>query len=506
MKQPRVRILVLALLLIVSFALAIAACGPNSSAKIQYHCPMHPTYISDKPGDCPICGMRLVPIESSPTPAPAETATVYTCPMHPQVIADKPGKCPICGMDLVLKESTPAASAAMAGKGKILYYRNPMDPKITSPVPAKDEMGMDFVPVYESEVVENGGNAVSGLALVTLSPQGLELAGVRTAVATESRIGGVIRTVGTVVADETRVKRLHTKVSGTIEKLYGDFVGQAVKAGQPILAIYSPELLASQEEYLRALETAKKFANSTLPEVQTGGKDLVTAARRRLELFDVPASLIAKIEQTGQPQRTVTIVAPAGGFITAKQIFEGQQVDPSLELFTITDLSHVWIEADFYEYEIPRLRLGQKAELTLSFDPSVRLDGQVAYIYPTLNASSRTLKVRFDVPNKNLILKPAMYANVELRVDESEGITFPESAVLDTGARQVVFVETAPGRFEPREVRIGNKSAGMVQVESGVAAGEKVVVNANFLLDSEARLKAAVAGMNETPGHPHGGQ
>ncbi|NLH50227.1 MAG: efflux RND transporter periplasmic adaptor subunit [Myxococcales bacterium] len=506
MKPLRRRILLFALLLAFSFALATAACNSRGSVKVLYHCPMHPTYISDRPGDCPICGMRLVPMENSPTPAPAEAATVYTCPMHPEVIADHPGKCPICSMDLVLKESTPAASAAMAGKGKILYYRSPMDPKVTSPVPAKDEMGMDFVPVYEGEVVENGGNAVSGMAPVTLSPQGMDLAGVQTAAATESRIGGVIRTVGTVIADETRIKHLHTKVSGTIEKLYGDFIGQAVKAGQPILAIYSPELLASQEEYLRAMETAKKFANSSLPEVQAGGNDLVTAARRRLELFDVPASLIAKIEQTGQPQRTVTIVAPAGGFITAKQIFEGQQVDPSMELFTITDLSHVWIEADFYEYEIPRLRLGQKAELTLSFDPSVRLDGRVAYIYPTLSATSRTLKVRFDVPNKNLILKPAMYANVELSVDESTGITFPESAVLDTGARQVVFVETAPGRFEPREVRIGNKSAGMVQVQSGVAAGEKVVVRANFLLDSEARLKAAISATNGTPDLPHGGQ
>jgi RND family efflux transporter MFP subunit len=302
-----------------------------------------------------------------------------------------------------------------------------------------------------------------------------------------------VRTVGTVLPDETRVRHVHTKIAGWVEHLHVNFTGQAVRAGEPILVLYSQELLASQEEYLRARETAARFSTSTLPEVRRGGEDLVRAARRRLELFDVPASLLAELDRTGTPQRAVTLNAPVSGYVTAKDVFEGHQVEPGMELFTITDLSRVWIEADFYEYEARGLTIGQAASLSLPYDPAVSLAGRIAYVYPTLDPETRTLRVRFDFPNPRTALKPGMFASVELSLAPKEALVIPDSAVMDTGERQVVFVETTPGRLEPREVRVGVRSAGKAEVRSGLVGGERVAIKANFLLDSESRLRAAFA-------------
>jgi RND family efflux transporter MFP subunit len=365
----------------------------------------------------------------------------------------------------------------------------------------KDEMGMDYVPVYADEVGQRPSAAVAGLAPVQLTDEGIRLAGVQTEPAINGALVRSIRTVGTVTADETRIQHFHTRVSGWVEKLYVNFTGQFVKQGQPMLSIYSPELLASQEEFLRARQAASRFAASDLPEVRKGGEELLAAARRRLLLFQVPDEFIAELERTGKPQRDVNLLADATGYVTSKGIFAGQQVDPSMmDLFTITDLSHVWIEADFYEYEASLLRLGQQASLTLAYDPAVHLTGRVAYIYPTLNADTRTVRVRFDFANPALKLKPGMFANVELSTDGARGIVIPDSAVIDTGERQIVFVSLAGGLFEPRQVRVGIRSDGKALVLSGVAAGEQVVVKANFLLDSESQLRAALAGVSPSAG------
>lgn len=450
---------------------SLASCSKGQEAAAHYHCPMHPTYVSDTPGDCPICGMRLVPIATSRgdasapvtppdhprTPAvpgagtTAPAATRWTCPMEECGIhTDQPGKCPRCGMDLV-RENGGAAPAH-----------------------------------------EPPATGVPGLATVETTGEGRRLAGVQTAVARRERIERTIRAVGTVVADETRIRHVHTKIAGWVDELYVDFTGQAVRKGMPILSIYSQELLASQEEYLRAREAARRFEGSSLPEIRKGGEDLVQAARRRLQLFDVPKGFIDRLERTGKPVRNVPVQAPWSGIVTAKQVYEGQQVEPGMELFTITDLSHVWIEAELYENEVGKVRVGDEAVLSMSSDASVRLAGRVKYVLPYLSPDTRTQKVRFDVANPDGALKPAMYADVQLTLQAADGVVVPDSAVMDTGLRQVVFVEGEKGAFEPREIRVGLRSQGRAQILEGLKEGERVAVAANFLLDSESRLRSAL--------------
>jgi membrane fusion protein, copper/silver efflux system len=458
----RTTILLLACLLLV----VIPACEKKAGEGKMYHCPMHPTYVSDHPGDCPICGMRLVPVETETAP---QKAQLYVCPMHPEVTSDQPGRCPKCGMKLVPVEGEKEGSG----------FREP-----------------EAVP--DGDAARKSGEAgapVQGMVPVQVGETARALAGIQTATARKEEMEVEIRTVGSVTPDETRVRHIHTKISGWVDKLFVNFTGQVIRKGEPVLAIYSPALFSSQEEFLKAQGLASGFSGSTIPEVRRGGEELLQSARKRLELFDVPEGFIQELARTGKPRRDVTLLSPVSGFVTAKSVFEGHEVEPGMELYAVTDLSRVWIEAEFYEYESHAVREGQAATISLPYDPGRTLQGRVSYIYPYLNPDTRTLKVRFDVPNTDLLLKPSMYVDVLLTSRTGESVVVPDSAVMDTGMRQIVFVDRGNGSFEPREVKVGLRSGGKTQILSGVDAGEEVVVRANFLLDSESRLRAAIGPM-----------
>ena len=394
-------------------------------------------------------------------------------------------------------------SSGTSGSHKLLFYRNPMNPAITSPVPAKDEMGMDYIPVYADDAASPAKSPqqqaedffseetkVPGLGVVSMTEQGIKLSGVQVAAAVREKILSAIRTVGLVVSDETRIHRIQTKVGGWVETLLVDYTGQLVRKGSPILTIYSPELLSSQEEFIKTRQTA--FHSVADAGDRASARKLHQSAQRRLELFDVPADLIKELERTGKSRRTVTLLSPADGFVTAKDIFPGQEVKPGMELYTVTDLSVVWVDAEVYEYETRNVHVGQEGILTTTYDPSLRLTGKIAYIYPYLNRESRTLKLRFNFDNKDLRLKPGMYVDINLLIDYGEGVVVPDSAIIDSGTRNVVFVDKGQGRFEPREVKTGVSSEGKTQVLSGLNVQERVVVKANFLLDSESRLRALI--------------
>jgi multidrug efflux pump subunit AcrA (membrane-fusion protein) len=332
------------------------------------------------------------------------------------------------------------------------------------------------------------------MAPVILSSQGIELSGVITAPAVSEGFIKTIRTVGQVLADETRVHRVQTRVSGWVEELFVNYLGRMVTKGTPLLSIYSPELVSSQEEFIGALEAYGKLDASKPSEEKKYILALLDAAGKRLKLFNVPDAFIKELEKTKKVQRLITLEAPVSGFVTGKEVFSGQKVEPGMELFTLTDFSQIWVEADFYEYEAGELKTGQTAELFSSYDPGLSLKGKVTYIYPYLNTESRTLRARIEFSNEEMRLKPGMFVDVRLNLDMGNSVVVPDSAVMYSGLRKIVFVNTDGGRFEPREVMVGARSNGKIQILSGVSEGDRVAIKANFLLDSESRLQAIIQG------------
>jgi len=377
-----------------------------------------------------------------------------------------------------------------ADKGKIVFYRNPMNPAITSPTFMKDEMGMDYIPVHASELKGEPGPAVEGLAPVKIDSERQQLIGLSTAPVTSAQVGGEIRTTAKVAVDETRIRHIHVKVEGYVEKLFVDFVGMPVTKGKPLFTFYSPDFVSAQEDYLLALKTQKSLQGGSL---QSSGSDLLEAARRRMQLWDVPAADLTRLEQGGAVRKSLTLVSPITGVVTAKTAVEGIRISPADTPFEITDLGRVWGIADVYEPEIPRVKVGMPAELALSTYPGRTFHGRVAFIDPQVDPKSRTVKVRVELPNPKGELKPEMYGEMLLRSQARKGLTVPIDAVLDSGARKIVFVALGEGRFEPREVQTGANLGESVEVLTGLKAGETVVTRANFLVDSESRLRAALA-------------
>jgi len=340
-----------------------------------------------------------------------------------------------------------------------------------------------------------GSKLPTGMAEVEIPYERRQLTGVRTAEVGVRPLVREIRTVGRVAADERRVRRIQTKVSGWVEELYVSFTGEPVRAGQAILALYSPELVASQREYLLALERFGGEARTGLDEKER--RALLVAARQRLDLFDVEPAHVAEIERTREPQRRIVLHSPSAGFVTTKSVLEGTYVTPEMELYTVADLDRVWVFADVNEDEIPLVAVGQRAAIEVASASGPR-EGTVVFLQPTLDASTRTLQARFEVDNVDGALRPGMYATVRIEHPLGDVLALPDEAVIDTGVRRVVFVEVADGRFQPREVSLGRKGGDAWEVLGGLAAGERVAVSAQFLLDSESRLRGVAA-----PAHVH---
>ncbi|MGA7743766.1 MAG: efflux RND transporter periplasmic adaptor subunit [Polyangia bacterium] len=435
--------------------------------------------------------MRGHRAESAHAAPAAKTTPRYQCPMHPAITSDQPGDCPICGMKLVLRESAASEGSGVAKPGarKIALYRSPMDPKQTSPVPRKDEMGMDYVPVYDDELA--GGTPVQGLATVSIDPARQQLIGLRTVAVTKGSVAATWRAPARVQVDPKRVRQTNVKVEGFVERIYVDFVGQAVRKGQPLFSLYSPSLLAAQNEYLLALQTSEALAKGGT--LSGNGDTLVAAARRRLDLWDVPAAEIERLARTRQPTKALTMVSPIAGVVTTKNVVQGTRVNPGEAPYEITDLGEVWVMADAYESDLGRIQVGMKATLTLPAYPNRSFWGQVAFIDPVLDPKTRTLKVHLHFANPKRELKPEMYGEVELQGAAQEGLRIPADAVIRSGTRDVVFLARGEGRFEPRVVQLGNKSGADVEVTSGLEDGQEVVTRANFLVDSESQLRASLS-------------
>jgi membrane fusion protein, copper/silver efflux system len=336
---------------------------------------------------------------------------------------------------------------------------------------------------------------------VQISPERQQLIGVKIGAVEFKPLEKVIRTVGRVDYDEKRLVTISPKIGGWIEDLYVDFTGRFVKQGEPLLTLYSPELVSTQEEYLLALRAKKDLVKSPFPEVAGSGSSLAESAKKRLRLWDINDDQIKALEESGQPTKTLTLYSPFSGIVLERVAYKGMNVMPGMALYKLADLSVVWLYADIYEYELPFIRLGQQAAIQLSYLPGEVFTGKAIYIYPYLDPNTRTAKVRFEFPNPHGKLKPEMYANVEIKVPLGRKLAVPEGAIIDTGLRQMAIIDKGSGYFEPREVKVGAKVDDYYEVIKGLKAGEKVVTSANFLIDSESKFREAMGGMG---GMEHG--
>jgi RND family efflux transporter MFP subunit len=385
---------------------------------------------------------------------------------------------------------------------KVLYWQDPMHPAYKSDKPGKaPDCGMDLVPIYENAAGQAESNLPEGAFQIT--PEKQQLIGVQYGEVVYQPVSKTLRAVGRLTYDETKIARIHTKIEGWIEQVYVDFTGKLVQKGQPLISIYSPDLLQTQQEFLLARRGRDELSASPFREAVSGSESLYQAARKRLELWDISEEQIKELEKSGKPTKAMTLYAPTDGFVLTRNAFTKQRVTPEMELYAIADLSTIWVIADLYEYEAPEIKVGQTANVTLSYFPGRIFRGKVSNILPQLDSQTRTLKARIDVPNPKFELKPDMYVNVELKIDYGRRLVVPQEAVMDSGAEQLIFIAHEGGYFEPRKVQLGPKVDNQFIVLGGLKTGERVVISANFLVDSESKLKSAAGGMG-MPGMNHG--
>jgi Cu(I)/Ag(I) efflux system membrane fusion protein len=395
------------------------------------------------------------------------------------------------------------------GKGKeTAAPKEGMTPEVkastTEAAKKPSDMEMEMKGMTMESIQKEGKVQEVAPGTVQISPERQQLIGVKIGAVEMRSLQKVIRTVGRIDYDEKRIVTVSPKIGGWIEDLYVDFTGRFVKQGDPLLTIYSPELVSTQEEYLLALRAKRSLAKSPFPEVAGSGDSLAESARRRLRLWDITDDQIKALEESGQAKKTLTLYSPFSGFVLEKSAYKGMNIMPGVALYKLADLSVVWLYADIYEYELPFIRLGQQASIQLAYIPAETFTGRAIYIYPSLNPETRTAKVRFEIPNSHERLKPEMYANVEIKVQLGRKLAVPEGAIINTGIRQIAILDKSNGYFEPREVKVGSKADNYYEVLSGLKAGERVVTSANFLVDSESNLKEAMGGMS-MPGMDHSG-
>ncbi len=376
----------------------------------------------------------------------------------------------------------------------ILYYRNPMNPSLTSPVPAKDAMGMDYVPVYaEDEATTDTPSGSVKIDAVTMQNMG-----VRTAIAQKTLLSHVVRAVGRVAYDEEHIVRLHPKTEGWIETLRVDKTGEWVKKNDDLLSIYSPQLVTSQQEYILALNNLKILEKSPIEDIRRGAEELVDSSRERLKLLDVPAHQLHELTISHTIKKSLHIHTPADGIVINIGAREGQYVTPETELYMIADLSKIWVYADIYEYELPWVKVGDPVEMRLAGIPGRVFKGHLAFIYPYAEAKTRTIKVRLVFENAELLLKPDLFAEVTIYAGKQvDAVVIPSEAVIRSGAKSQVFIVRGAGKFEPRQITTGLSSNDDIAVLDGLTAGEEVVTSAQFLIDSESKLHEATAKMTE---------
>lgn len=440
-----------------ALSVALSGCGKSGSSggKYQYHCPMHPTVVQDKKGSCPICGMDLVPIKedkpSAKAAAPAEDDKIaqvkvgqFYCPMGAEHVQDQPGKCPKCGMNLAEKKPTTASAA---------------------PVP--------------------------GLTTVAITAETRQRMGLKLGTVEKRSLTGAVRTSARIVANETRLHRVTTKIEGWVDKLFVATTGQAVQKGDPLLTVYSPDLVSAQTEYLIALAASKALASSDTGGRQ-GGDSLLGAARRRFELWDISDDQLERLEKTGKVEKYLTLYAPASGWVTERMVLAGQKIMPGEPLMVISDLTEIWADADIYQSDLPYVKVGMPVEVTLPYWSGQVFTGKVSFISPTLSETTRTLKARLEIHNPDLLLKPEMYATATLKHEFGEKLAVPTTAVIFTGTRNVAFRDVGDGHLAPAELKLGARRGDYYEVLEGLKEGDKVVISANFLVDSESSMKAAL--------------
>jgi Cu(I)/Ag(I) efflux system membrane fusion protein len=401
------------------------------------------------------------------------------------------------------ESNTSNPPAATGDTDQPLFYRDPMNPQITSPVPAKDGMGMDYIPVYADPDADD-----TPAGTVRVDPVTRQSIGVRTAAAERRTLSRDIHTVGRVDYDEQRITRLHPKIEGWVEELFIDTTGQAVEAGEVLLSIYAPQLVSTQQEYLLALNNLETLAASPFDDVRHGAERLVATALERLRLLDVPEHQIKELETTREVKKQQHIHSPADGTVVNIGVREGQYVTPQTEIYFIADISRVWVFVDIFEEELPWVQVGNDTEMRVEAVPGTVFDGQLTYIYPYAERQTRTIKARLEFANDDLLLKPDMFADIRIRANpKTDVVAVPSEAVIRSGLSEKVFVVREPGKFEPRDVVVGLSSAGWTEIREGVESGDEVVVSAQFLIDSESKLREAVSKMQEvdpaTDGETH---